>query len=151
MRTRLSERAKVGAIAVLVLSVGFLPSAASGDEVSKAEKQERFEKRDFNGDGVLNRAEHYAAARTSRYDIDGDGEISVEELIAAREVQRMRGPGRRADLLRRYDKDGDGKLSLNERNAARMARRPRSHHTSGLSAGRLRTRYGFGGGYRVGR
>ncbi len=151
MRQRLSERAKVCVIAALLLAVGLMAGTASGDVVPTLEKQERFERRDLNGDGVLNREEHYAASRTSRYDIDGDGEISDTELVAGREVQRARSLGGQAELLRRYDKDEDGKLSVEERNAARMARRPRSRHAFGMGSGRLKARRAFRGGYHVGR
>ena len=130
MRPRLSERAEVGAIMALVLAVGLMAGTASGDVIPTAEKQERFERRDLNGDGVLNREEHHAASRTSRYDIDGDGEISDAELIAGREVQRARSFGRQAE--------------------ARMAIRPRSRHAFG-GAGRLKARRAFRGGYHVGR
>ena len=151
MRTRLSERAEVGAIVALVLAMGLMASTANSNEVSRAEKQERFERLDINGDGVLNREEHYAAARTSRYDTDGDGEISERELIAARETQRARGGVRRAELLRKYDKDGDGKLSVEEANTARKVRRSRGRHALGMGGGRLQVRRGVAGGYRVGR
>ena len=151
MRPRLSRRAEIGAIVALVLAVASTAATANGNEVSRAEKQARFERHDINGDGVLNREEHYAAARTSRYDTDGDGEISERELIAARSVQRARGSGGRAELLRRYDKNGDGKLSAEERNAARRVRRPAGRPALGMGGGRLMVRRGVGGGYHVGR
>ena len=151
MRTRLSERAEVGAIVALVLAMGLMASTANSNEVSRAEKQERFERLDINGDGVLNREEHYAAARTSRYDTDGDGEISERELVAARAVQRARGVGRHAELLGRYDKNGDGKLSAKERNAARRVRPTTGRHALGMGGGRLKGRRGVRGGYHVGR
>ncbi len=134
----------------LVLAVGLMAATANGSEVGRAEKQERFERHDINGDGVLNREEHYAAARTSRYDTDGDGEISERELIAARETQRARSSGKHAELLRKYDKDGDGKLSAEEADAARKVRRSRGRHALGMGGGRMRVRRGVAGGYRVG-
>lgn len=149
MRPRLSERAEVGAIVALVLALVLMAGTASGNEVARAEKQVRFERHDINGDGVLNREEHYAAARTSRYDTDGDGEISGQELIAAREAQRARRSGRRAELPRRYDKDGDGKLGAEDRNAAHRVRRTAGRHALGMGGGRLMVRRGVGGGYHV--
>ncbi len=149
MRPRLSVRAEVGAIVGLVLALGLMAVPASGDEVAKAEKHQRFEKHDVNGDGVLNRAEHYLAARTSRYDTDGDGEISDRELIAARQSQRTVGSSRRSELLRKYDMDGDGKLSVDERNAARRVGRTAGRHAFRMGGGRLRARRSLGGGYRV--
>jgi len=43
----------------------------------------------------------------AKFDKDGDGKLSPEEMKAAREA-------RQAEMLKKYDKDGDGKLSPEE-------------------------------------
>lgn len=58
----------------------------------------------------------------SRFDADGDGEISDEERQAARDAMRARGEQRRAQWISRWDKDGDGELNEEEMGAARAER-----------------------------
>jgi Ca2+-binding EF-hand superfamily protein len=62
-----------------------------------------------------------------KYDKDGDGELSEEELKQLRE-DRLKEGGRqqgrrpsREEMLERFDKDGDGELSEEERQAMREA------------------------------
>lgn len=47
-----------------------------------------------------------------KFDTDGDGKLSPDEVKAMREA-------REAEMLKKYDKDGDGKLSEDERKAMR--------------------------------
>ncbi|MBN2631645.1 MAG: EF-hand domain-containing protein [Rhodobacteraceae bacterium] len=77
---------------------------------------------DADKDGKITQAEidAYRSAQTKALDVDGDGLMSAEELVAmqmkglqARVEQRVKA------MLERMDDDKDGKLS-----AAEMARRP---------------------------
>lgn len=56
--------------------------------------------------------EDMRAQMLARFDTDGDGELSEEERLAAREAFRAERDERRQQwLLEQYDKDGDGVLS----------------------------------------
>lgn len=80
------------------------------------------------------------AERIARFDADGDGELSREERLAARDAWwvdgeglgwRARGPAglgnmsaeHRAEILASFDFDGDGALSQEERQAVREDRK----------------------------
>lgn len=56
------------------------------------------------------------------FDGNGDGALSCEERVAARESRHQQ---RRHDALERFDADGDGRLTRDERSAARQARAAR--------------------------
>jgi hypothetical protein len=68
-----------------------------------------------------------------RFDQDGDGKLSPQEMSAARQAMQARAiPGKgglgqvgngsmRDAVMKRFDKDGDGKLNDDERAAARKA------------------------------
>ena len=68
----------------------------------------------------------------AEFDVDGDGELSVEEREAAKAArQAEREAAREARLLEKFDEDGDGALSDDELAAAEAAReehRARRHH-----------------------
>jgi len=77
---------------------------------------------DFNGDGVIS-VEEIVQSREARkatalqqYDSNGDGELSRAERKVLKEA-------RRAAMVTRFDTDGDGELSRTEKKAAKEARR----------------------------
>lgn len=65
--------------------------------------------------------------RLERFDTDGDGVLSDDEKSAARDAMKKHGAKRRQHMLERFDTDGDGQLSENERKAARQARKNRKN------------------------
>lgn len=80
--------------------------------------QERFERLDRDGDGAITREEidakhneHFAKA-----DVNGDGDLSVAEMLLMREQRRLKHLERRRNHL---DADGDGKVTAAEFAAAR--------------------------------
>lgn len=88
-----------------------------GDWSSRME--ERIAQYDLNGDGALSPEEREAMLQafrdrmTDRFDADGDGFVSVEEMLSGRRNMMLDSP--RGDRIRaRYDSDGDGVLSESE-------------------------------------
>ncbi|MEE9335376.1 MAG: hypothetical protein V3U65_14900 [Granulosicoccaceae bacterium] len=77
---------------------------------------------DSNGDGVISADEIIAAKDAQKtetigqYDVDGDGELSREERAALK-------ADRRAARVAAFDTDGDGEKSRAERRAAHDSRR----------------------------
>lgn len=63
------------------------------------------------------------AEAISRFDADGDGQLSDDERAAARAEWEARAEEFRQQLVRRYDTNGDGELSRDEREAARQEQR----------------------------
>ena len=124
-----------------LIAIGGAASAKSGDgnamfdkvdadsngEITQAElrahAEARFAAADTNNDGSLsseellaNRVGNKADRMLKRFDADGNGQLSAEELEAAAD-DRM---GKRAKrMMARLDADKDGKLTLDEMNAAR--------------------------------
>ena len=86
------------------------------EELQREPRQRRGEQR---GD---RRGEDWRQQMMSRYDTDGDGEISDEERQAARDAMRARRDEMRAQWVSRWDKDGDGELSEEEMGEARAER-----------------------------
>ena len=83
---------------------------------------------DSDGDGALSEEEILAArearkaAILAQHDGDGDGELSDEERAAAREARAAEREARHAERVAQHDTDNDGELSEAERAAARAAR-----------------------------
>lgn len=106
--------------------------ADGNGEITKAEleamKQARFTKADTDGDGRLSleemqaQAQRHAAERAARmlerFDKNGDGGLSAEELPKPRHAGRM---------FERMDGDGSGSLSKQEFEEARMHHGKRRH------------------------
>ena len=76
---------------------------------------------DSDKDGSLSRAEIESgtAAKATEIDADKDGNITVDEVVAYREKQRLQ---RLADEIKAMDSDGDGKVSVSEYEAAQVWR-----------------------------
>ncbi len=111
--------ALTGAI-ILALAAGSLPlSAQDRGDRGHGPRGPRidFEEVDANQDGKITQEElqAHAAARFAAADTDGNGTLSVEEMIARAEAQRaermMRGAER---MIERMDQNGDGVLSAAE-------------------------------------
>ncbi len=85
---------------------------------------------DTDGDGELSQEERRAmiasmrAERMARMDLDGDGEVSDEERRAARR-EWFKNSRRGRQIASRYDIDGDGELSDSEMAVMEEARRAR--------------------------
>lgn len=105
-------------------------------EVTKAElqalKEARFAAADSNGDGVLSleemqaqgreRAAERAARMLERFDKNGDGALSKDELPQPRRAGKM---------FDRMDGDGSGGISKQEFEEARMNHRGKRRHKPG--------------------
>ncbi len=82
------------------------------------------ERHDFNADGVIDQRDREAqkAKRFAQADLNSDGVLTKEELVAASEVRReeraakraARAERRRDRMIDRLDGDGDGALSYEE-------------------------------------
>lgn len=75
-----------------------------------------FDGRDANHDGVLTPAENAAAAAQvfNAIDQDGDGEITAEEIDAARKALGLATTPTSQEVIARADQDGDGEETLAE-------------------------------------
>ena len=87
-------------------------AAAGAITITSASAQRVF------GDGTL-------PEKLAPYDVDGDGQLSVEERQAFKAARKEARGERRAKVLEQFDADGDGKLNQEEREAAREAHRAR--------------------------
>ena len=76
---------------------------------------------DSDKDGSVSRAEieSGAAAKATEIDANKDGNITVDEVVAYREKQRLH---RLADEIKAMDSDSDGKVSVAEYEAAQVWR-----------------------------
>ncbi len=106
---------KVIALSVLIpvgLSVA-LPAAAFGPGGNRGMERPAFSELDLNGDGqlTLEELEGQAEARFASHDTDGDGLLSRDELVASAMERVEAGVDAR---LERFDDNEDGMLSANE-------------------------------------
>lgn len=81
------------------------------DPVNQFQREPREEGIDDIG---ARRNKDWRQQRKSRFDVDGDGQISDEEKQAAIDAKRKNGEQMKAQWISRYDKDGDGELSKEE-------------------------------------
>ena len=99
--------------ALALASTATLVIAAPEGHPHRAAMLERLKAADTNGDGLISRAEAAAlpkiAERFDQIDANRDGQVSVEELKAARGKHRGHG-----GLVKHLDADGDGKVSKAE-------------------------------------
>jgi len=112
------------AIAATTLFGAGIAQARGGHGGERPGAEFIFEELDANGDGVVTQAEidAHAAARFAKSDTDGDGNLSVEEMVAtaeARMQERMkRGSEKMAKrterMIERKDTNDDGMLSMAE-------------------------------------
>lgn len=82
--------------------------AGGGDRGARLERM--FERADQNGDGVVTMAEiqQSRASTFAEIDVDADGGVTAEELVAWRMTNRAE------RAVARFDDNGDGVLSLEE-------------------------------------
>ncbi len=111
--------------AIAIAATGVIATAQDGSADPSKTRPDRaammLERFDTNGDGTITREEVAAVqlAHFAEADTDGDGQLSAEELAAAHEARRME--RRQAGLERminRLDENGDGVLSVEEAAAA---------------------------------
>ena len=90
---------------------------------AKQHADQRFARMDANQDGVLNREDRGArqANRFAETDADGNGEVTLSEIDAAREARRAERAEMRTEWFAQADSDGSGGLSQEEMMAARQA------------------------------
>lgn len=100
------------------------PGAANGDPEQRIEMF--FATFDADADGTVTEAEIEAGAlaRFVEADTNGDGVLSVEELVAAAEARRLEEQRRKVEgMVERLDANGDGVLSQEEMDEGRQASR----------------------------
>lgn len=103
-----------GAIA---LSIGITGMAAEAQGKGRGGERASFAELDADGNGEVTMAEMqaFAQARFDSVDTNGDGSLSAEELIAARESQNSDRLERRINrFLERADDNGNGTLEFGE-------------------------------------
>ena len=96
------------ALVGLMVALGGAAMAAGGDRHAKI-----FNRLDTNGDDKVSPTEFrpFADRRFVRFDADGDGTVTSEE-VKAHLMQRVERQHKR--LMRRFDTDGDGKVTQAE-------------------------------------
>lgn len=102
---------------ILAMAVNALPIAAQDRGPMPRGPQFEFADLDADNDGKVTPEElqAHAAARFAAADTDGNGTLSVEELIARQEVLRTERMQRGAErMIERMDQNGDGVLSADE-------------------------------------
>lgn len=102
-------------LATLALSLALLAPAHAQDATKGVFRQ----RLDTNGDGIISRDEILAARQRlfSRLDRNGDGVIDQAEIEAARDAVMDRAEAMQARMgnaMRRMDTNGDGKVSAEE-------------------------------------
>lgn len=109
----------------LVITAGFAASAATdgaGDGKSMKRERPSFSLLDVDGNGQLTREElaAHGKARFERFDANGDGLLSKEEMMQ----QGKRRAERRAEkIFKHADANGDGLLSFEEMNSGKRGDR----------------------------
>lgn len=103
-------------------TLGLLGGAALAEEPRRGDRM--FQRIDTNADGRITRAEAdaFRNVRFERMDYDGDGVITLDEM---QDAARRRAPERAAKRFERMDRNGDGALTraeLADAHAARFAR-----------------------------
>jgi Tfp pilus assembly protein PilV len=126
---KISRKGLILAGAVAVLATGGIAAAyAAQSHHGHHWGQERMQwmesmlmPMDSDKDGSISRAEIESgtAAKATEIDADKDGNITVDEVVAYREKQRLQ---RLADEIKAMDSDGDGKVSVAEYEAAQVWR-----------------------------
>ncbi len=111
MKTKLSTLLPAVGLGLAVISSATLVSARPGGHHAGPGPQ--LQELDANSDGEITTAEieAAAAAEAQATDTNGDGVISVEELIARHELKRQQ---RIAKRLNAADSDANGQISLDE-------------------------------------
>lgn len=107
-------------VAALALGATATASLAQQPAPQKGAMMERLRAADTNGDGLISRAEAAALPRLAEHfdalDANHDGQLSLDELRAARHH------GRFAKAFQRADANGDGRISRDEFLAQAQAR-----------------------------
>ena len=103
----------IGLTVLALASAATIAVAAPEGHPHRGAMMERLKAADTNGDGLISRAEAAAlprlAERFDQLDANRDGQVSVEELKAARGKHRGHG-----GMVKHLDADGDGKVSKAE-------------------------------------
>ncbi|MBE1283951.1 MAG: calcium-binding protein [Rhodobacteraceae bacterium] len=133
-------KANVAFIAGLVATAGIVTASASQagpGGFGKHGERPSFEQLDTDGNGEISKAEleNRGAARFATADSNGDGKLTVEEMIAA---SQNRAQDRAAKMVKKFDTNGDGALSQDElpkpRHAGKMFERIDADGSGGISA-----------------
>ena len=115
----------IGLTVLALASAATLAVAAPEGQRHRGAMMERLKAADTNADGLISRAEAAAlprlAERFDQLDANRDGQVSFEELRAARGAHGKHGHGK-GGLMKHLDADGDGKVSKAEALAAAEAR-----------------------------
>jgi Ca2+-binding EF-hand superfamily protein len=96
----------------VTLNAGCMMAARAVTHQGQTESGRIFDSADTNGDGVITRAEFFAAQERlfTRLDRDADGYVDKDDQ-SHRLAGRSKAQGRLAELVARLDKDGDGRIS----------------------------------------
>lgn len=128
---KLSKTAIFTGLVVLATASGALAFGGKAGHGGGEITPPAFSDFDQNGDGSITADEinNMKSAQFAKTDTDGNGELSAEELITARQKANE---DRVAKMIERFDKDGSGGLSLDEmpergKNAEKRAERMIKH------------------------
>ena len=137
--------------AIALASAATVVFAAPEGQQRRGAMVERLKAADTNADGLISKSEAAAlprlAERFDRIDANRDGQVSFEELKAARASHR----GGHGKMLKSLDTDGDGKVSKAEAVAAAAARfdRADANKDGFITAEEMKSaRHGHRGGHR---
>ncbi len=99
----------------ITLNTGCMMAVRAATGQQQPDPSRIFDSADTNGDGIITREEFLAARERlfTRLDRNGDGYIDKDDT-SARLVGRRKTQERLAELIARFDKDGDGRLSRTE-------------------------------------
>src|SRR3546814_8586382 len=96
--------------------------------------EEKWQKLDTNGDGMISAQEHDAGATAmfQEADADGNGSVTATEMEAAHAAKGGEHGKSSAEMIQKMDTDGDGAVSASEHAAGAQERS--EEHTSELQS-----------------
>jgi len=136
----MNKHLKIGALALLMASVGVVGTASAFGAPRGGENAPTFEELDTNADGIvsLEELEAQSEAHFANLDSDGDGVISADEMSAMIEANLSGRAARGVErMIERFDDNGDGVLSedeLPQRNHSRMLENVDADEDGAISA-----------------